>query len=179
MNTLSEYQLLRNSNISKLTECYQFIISQYGLTPDELKSRRQDVIIVTHAAWCALRDYGSFPQIGKAVDRNHASVINAVKNHEGRLRFDRDYRRVFEKIKPAVDAFFNEESSEKSASDFTNNMEQLREITRLKKELSAITAANNYLSKSLKALEEENDKITTKHRDLKERYQKLKMSVFG
>lgn len=168
MNTLTEYQLLRTDNIKRLAECFQFVAGQYGLTEAELKTRKNDVVTITHATWCAMRDFGSFPQIGKAVNRNHASIINAVKNHEGRMKFDRDYRRVFEKVEPIVNAFFEEDQIQANKLQATDLNADL-EITKLRRQLAMITAERNQLDRALKEKIGQNEMLNSKISKLRDR----------
>lgn len=72
-------------------DCIRLTAKRYGTTPAVLKStsRRRDHINIRHvAAYAARLCGGSFPQIGRALSRDHSTIMHSVGRvgEDARLR---------------------------------------------------------------------------------------------
>lgn len=68
------------------------------------ESRERRNVIYRHAFSVAVRTLSKLTvqRIGKILGKDHATVIHAVKAHEGNYNYDPDYRNIYDKIHKRV-----------------------------------------------------------------------------
>jgi len=69
-----------------LSEYYETI----GVIPNN--TRQEDQVFARSAMMVVMRDYMTLMQIGRIFDRNHASVLHAIRNHEDNYNWSKMYQ---------------------------------------------------------------------------------------
>lgn len=108
--------VVATSFVSPSTMIIRRIAKEFGVTVEELRGpdRRKRIAHIRHAAMyaCVVETKLSYPQIGAAFNRDHSTVINAVRTHcrltgatlprtlppgniEGRRRRAREHHRMY------------------------------------------------------------------------------------
>ena len=73
-----------------LSEYYETI----GVIPNN--TRQEDQVFARSAMMVVMRDYMTLMQIGRIFDRNHASVLHAINNHEDNYNWSKMYQHFYE-----------------------------------------------------------------------------------
>lgn len=70
------------------------VSDHYGVSPEDIlgRSKKRRIVDARHAAMFVARTVTglSFPVLGRAFDRDHTTVLSAVRAVEGRARYDAD-----------------------------------------------------------------------------------------
>ncbi|WP_090229620.1 helix-turn-helix domain-containing protein [Filomicrobium insigne] len=77
------------------------VSSEFGVTPQEIVGPRQNrnLIAARCAVACLARRAGrSLPQIGRVLNRHHATILNAERRAAQRMTVDPEFRRCVETI---------------------------------------------------------------------------------
>lgn len=64
-------------------------------------NRERPNVIIKHAFFTACREVTSLPlaSIGSILNKDHATVLHATRNHEMNMKFSREYVRIYEEAK--------------------------------------------------------------------------------
>lgn len=73
-----------------LTEYYELI----GVIPNN--TRQEDQVFARSAMMVVMRNHMTLMQIGRIFDRNHASVLHAIRNHEDNHNWSKMYQHFYE-----------------------------------------------------------------------------------
>lgn len=73
-----------------LTEYYELI----GVIPNN--TRQEDQVFARSAMMVVMRNHMTLMQIGRIFDRNHASVLHAIRNHEDNYNWSKMYQHFYE-----------------------------------------------------------------------------------
>lgn len=76
-----------------LREYYEII----GVIPNN--TRQEDQVFARSAMMVVMRDHMTLMQIGRIFDRNHASVLHALRNHEDNFNWSKMYQHFYEVAK--------------------------------------------------------------------------------
>lgn len=74
------------------------VISEYyeliGVIPNN--TRQEDQVFARSAMMVVMRNHMTLMQIGRIFDRNHASVLHAIRNHEDNYNWSKMYQHFYE-----------------------------------------------------------------------------------
>jgi len=73
-----------------LSEYYECI----GVIPNN--TRQEDQVFARSAMMVVMRNHMTLMQIGRIFDRNHASVLHAINNHEDNYNWSKMYQHFYE-----------------------------------------------------------------------------------
>ena len=73
-----------------LSEYYELI----GVIPNN--TRQEDQVFARSAMMVVMRNHMTLMQIGRIFDRNHASVLHAINNHEDNYNWSKMYQHFYE-----------------------------------------------------------------------------------
>ncbi len=73
-----------------LSEYYELI----GVIPNN--TRQEDQVFARSAMMVVMRNHMTLMQIGRIFDRNHASVLHAIRNHEDNYNWSKMYQHFYE-----------------------------------------------------------------------------------
>jgi FtsZ-binding cell division protein ZapB len=73
-----------------LSEYYELI----GVIPNN--TRQEDQVFARSAMMVVMRNHMTLMQIGRIFDRNHASVLHAIRNHEDNFNWSKMYQHFYE-----------------------------------------------------------------------------------
>ena len=73
-----------------LSEYYETI----GVIPNN--TRQEDQVFARSAMMVVMRNHMTLMQIGRIFDRNHASVLHAINNHEDNYNWSKMYQHFYE-----------------------------------------------------------------------------------
>ena len=73
-----------------LSEYYETI----GVIPNN--TRQEDQVFARSAMMVVMRNHMTLMQIGRIFDRNHASVLHAIRNHEDNYNWSKMYQHFYE-----------------------------------------------------------------------------------
>lgn len=136
-----------------LTEYYETI----GVIPNN--TRQEDQVFARSAMMVVMREYMTLMQIGRIFDRNHASVLHAIRNHEMNYKWSKMYQHFYEvaqrvfKENPTKDI----QSRNKLAATLTRHKMQIQE---LEAEVNNLKINNEELVENIRILEEENKNLS-------------------
>lgn len=152
------------------------ISTENGVT----SSRMRHNIRYRHATMVAMRTHGSLSlsSIGTIFNKDHATVLHAMKCHESNIRFDKSYKSIFytaEKfIKDALDAYDLRHVDVPGLSDlemnyenvvrvYKNHINTLEEtIVNLKTESKDYETKYDHMIKQFKIVTDENKRMQNK-----------------
>ena len=140
-------------------------------------TRERHNVRYRQAAMSAMRIHGNLPlsTIGKIFNKNHATIINAVRNHKSDIEFDKTYKQIYFSIerlvKDALDDYslriIDIDSQLDREMNYASVVKVYRNhITELEKEnlalkIEAEEATNKYnnLIKQFKIINDRNDSL--------------------
>lgn len=73
-----------------LSEYYELI----GVIPNN--TRQEDQVFARSAMMVVMRNHMTLMQIGRIFDRNHASVLHAIRNHEDNYNWSKMYQHFYQ-----------------------------------------------------------------------------------
>lgn len=88
-----------------IDQIFKAIDRETGVTREQItgKSRLQQIVYARAIAAWFLRQSGlSYPQIGKVINRQHCTVIYHLRKHDDECTYNREYRKMFDKINNAM-----------------------------------------------------------------------------
>ncbi len=142
-------------------EDLSYMLEEYydsiGVIPKN--NREVDQVMARSALMVALRPYMTTTQIGRMFDRNHATVVHAVRNHEVNLGWSEMYESFFETAQQIV--INNPTKSIRRDSRLTAILTRHKmHITELKAENEELTKKVSELLESICILEKENKNLS-------------------
>ena len=150
--------------------------NQYKVENNVGNSRQRINVIHRHAFAVVSRENVKLPltKIGSIIERDHATVIHACKNHEMNYRFDADYRSIYNTILIELqDLLLHSGIVPKTISD-TNEVKDIHfkflrvsrrlrqlimEFEQYKKEIASDKKAINVAKNYMVGLEERNNNL--------------------
>ena len=136
-----------------LSEYYETI----GVIPNN--TRQEDQVFARSAMMVVMRDYMTLMQIGRIFDRNHASVLHAIRNHEDNYNWSKMYQFFYATAKeiwnsnPTKDI----QSRNKLVATLTRNKMRIQE---LEAEVEKLKNNNKELFESCRILQQENKNLS-------------------
>ena len=99
-NFYSEKQIEIVTEFRVLSKLWNSISKNFGIT----NSRQRRNVRFRHAGMTAMRNHGnlSLNDLGKIFDKDHATVLHAMKQHEMNYRYDREYKAIYMDIEKMV-----------------------------------------------------------------------------
>lgn len=130
-----------------LSEYYELI----GVIPNN--TRQEDQVFARSAMMVVMRNHMTLMQIGRIFDRNHASVLHAINNHEDNYNWSKMYQHFYE---VAQDVWNNNPTKDIKARN-----KLVATLTRHKMRIQELEAeVNNLKNKTIELLE--NNRILEK-----------------
>ncbi len=130
-----------------LSEYYELI----GVIPNN--TRQEDQVFARSAMMVVMRNHMTLMQIGRIFDRNHASVLHALRNHEDNFNWSKMYQHFYE---VAQDVWNNNPTKDIKARN-----KLVATLTRHKMRIQELEAeVNNLKNKTIELLE--NNRILQK-----------------
>lgn len=136
-----------------LSEYYETI----GVIPNN--TRQEDQVFARSAMMVVMRDYMTLMQIGRIFDRNHASVLHAIRNHENNYNWSKMYQFFYATAKeiwnsnPTKDI----QSRNKLVATLTRNKMRIQE---LEAEVEKLKDNNKELFENCRILQQENKNLS-------------------
>jgi hypothetical protein len=123
-----------------LSEYYELI----GVIPNN--TRQEDQVFARSAMMVVMRNHMTLMQIGRIFDRNHASVLHAINNHEDNYNWSKMYQHFYE---VAQDVWNNNPTK-----DIMARNKLVATLTRHKMRIQELEAeVNNLKNKTIELLE--------------------------
>ena len=123
-----------------LSEYYELI----GVIPNN--TRQEDQVFARSAMMVVMRNHMTLMQIGRIFDRNHASVLHALRNHEDNFNWSKMYQHFYE---VAQDVWNNNPTKDIKARN-----KLVATLTRHKMRIQELEAeVNNLKNKTIDLLE--------------------------
>jgi len=123
-----------------LSEYYELI----GVIPNN--TRQEDQVFARSAMMVVMRNHMTLMQIGRIFDRNHASVLHAINNHEDNYNWSKMYQHFYE---VAQDVWNNNPTKDIKARN-----KLVATLTRHKMRIQELEAeVNNLKNKTIELLE--------------------------
>ena len=123
-----------------LSEYYELI----GVIPNN--TRQEDQVFARSAMMVVMRNHMTLMQIGRIFDRNHASVLHAIRNHEDNYNWSKMYQHFYE---VAQDVWNNNPTKDIKARN-----KLVATLTRHKMRIQELEAeVNNLKNKTIELLE--------------------------
>lgn len=123
-----------------LSEYYECI----GVIPNN--TRQEDQVFARSAMMVVMRNHMTLMQIGRIFDRNHASVLHAINNHEDNYNWSKMYQHFYE---VAQDVWNNNPTKDIKARN-----KLVATLTRHKMRIQELEAeVNNLKNKTIELLE--------------------------
>lgn len=162
----------------------EMLVKDYWLTIEEThnirKGRERRNVIYRHAFFTACRQLTqlSLKAIGKVLNKDHATVLHALRVHESNYRFDNQYRDIYTEIYTCLDDIISQSTEQVyeivknrtlkiDPSSFDDRMVQMykskfeqqekhyeEQLTQLNRELASLKKHN-------KQLQERNEKLNS------------------
>ena len=130
-----------------LSEYYELI----GVIPNN--TRQEDQVFARSAMMVVMRNHMTLMQIGRIFDRNHASVLHAIRNHEDNYNWSKMYQHFYE---VAQDVW-----NSNPTKDIKARNKLVATLTRHKMRIQELEAeVNNLKNKTIELLE--NNRILQK-----------------
>ena len=80
---------MRAFELQKIQQNYSTFMTRLGLSDTDTRKREY---VLARGAYCkAYRQHASLMELGHVIDKDHTSVIHALKSHEARMLY-KDYR---------------------------------------------------------------------------------------
>ena len=136
-----------------LTEYYETI----GVIPNN--TRQEDQVFARSAMMVVMRDYMTLMQIGRIFDRNHASVLHAIRNHKDNFNWSKMYQFFYETAKDvwARNPTKDIQSRNKLTATITRHKMRIHE---LEVQVNNLKTTNKQLVENLRTLEQENKNLS-------------------
>jgi len=101
MNTTKKNLVLKLACMIEIDEFLKAFIASHGVDEKDFKSssRVRDLVDLRSVYCAVVKDLGDYTlsDIGKSINRNHATVIHAVKNYRTLEQFDKSLRNKYNK----------------------------------------------------------------------------------
>lgn len=99
-NSYSEKQIEIVTEFRVLLRLWKSIAKEFEIT----NSRQRRNVRFRHATMTAMRTHGglSLNDVGKIFEKDHATVLHAMKLHEMNYRYDREYKAVYMDVEKMV-----------------------------------------------------------------------------
>jgi chromosomal replication initiator protein len=90
-----DFTSLPYASVNKIKKIIKFVSATYNVSPEDILSCRRTLKIVEARHICCYVarhvTHYSFPQIGRALSKDHSSIVHAVGRIEDRVKSDRDF----------------------------------------------------------------------------------------
>lgn len=152
---------------------------QYTKQQGYADNRRRPNIIIKHsfASACRIKTNLSLNQIASIIDKDHASVVHAMRNHKSNMQFLPTYAYVFEEISNGISHAVDRQVDVYEANKlYTLNAlrERLIETSqRLRLKIKEYNQLRDTESKKPLRIQEENEVLKKYNKQLQERNKKL------
>jgi len=142
-----------------LSEYYECI----GVIPNN--TRQEDQVFARSAMMVVMRNHMTLMQIGRIFDRNHASVLHAINNHEDNYNWSKMYQHFYE---IAQDVWNNNPTKDikarnKLVATLTRHKMRIQEleaeVNNLKNKTIDLLETNRILEKENKNLSQYADRV--------------------
>jgi len=136
-----------------LSEYYETI----GVIPNN--TRQEDQVFARSAMMVVMRDYMTLMQIGRIFDRNHASVLHAIRNHEDNYNWSKMYQFFYATAKEVWNSNPTKEiqSRNKLVATLTRHKMKIQE---LEAEVDKLKNNNKELFENCRILQKENKNLS-------------------
>lgn len=108
---------------------------------EDYDTQKREVVITRMAFSNAFVPVSSATIVGKALRRNHSTIVYYSKQHESLIKY-RDYKQMYEYAKELAKFFIGEDSDHKKYTDLVEEVERLKEevavLLSYKKKVEAI-----------------------------------------
>lgn len=136
-----------------LSEYYETI----GVIPNN--TRQEDQVFARSAMMVVMRDYMTLMQIGRIFDRNHASVLHAIRNHEDNYNWSKMYQFFYATAKEVWNSNPTKDiqSRNKLVATLTRHKMKIQE---LEAEVDKLKNNNKELFENCRILQKENKNLS-------------------
>ena len=136
-----------------LSEYYETI----GVIPNN--TRQEDQVFARSAMMVVMRDYMTLMQIGRIFDRNHASVLHAIRNHEDNYNWSKMYQFFYATAKEVWNSNPTKDIQSRNKLVATLTRHKMR-IQELEAEVDKLKNNNKELFESCRILQKENKNLS-------------------
>ena len=136
-----------------LSEYYETI----GVIPNN--TRQEDQVFARSAMMVVMRDYMTLMQIGRIFDRNHASVLHAIRNHEDNYNWSKMYQFFYATAKEVWNSNPTKDIQSRNKLVATLTRHKMR-IQELEAEVDKLKNNNKELFESYRILQKENKNLS-------------------
>lgn len=148
-----------------------------------IDNRQRCNIIIKHSFSVACRKHSSLSlsEIGGIINKDHATVLHATKNHESNIKFILNYERIYKNIeKKILNAIYN--SGEISSAAEIFNLKELRErlvetSKALRSKINEVKELKEYNSQINPRLLKENNFFKKHNKEIEERNRNLEREL--
>lgn len=136
-----------------LSEYYEII----GVIPNN--TRQEDQVFARSAMMVVMRDYMTLMQIGRIFDRNHASVLHAIRNHEDNYNWSKMYQFFYATAKEVWNSNPTKDIQSRNKLVATLTRHKMR-IQELEAEVDKLKNNNKELFENCRILQKENKNLS-------------------
>ena len=136
-----------------LSEYYETI----GVIPNN--TRQEDQVFARSAMMVVMRDYMTLMQIGRIFDRNHASVLHAIRNHEDNYNWSKMYQFFYATAKEIWNSNPTKDIQSRNKLVATLTRYKMR-IQELEAEVDKLKNNNKELFENCRILQKENKNLS-------------------
>jgi len=136
-----------------LSEYYETI----GVIPNN--TRQEDQVFARSAMMVVMRDYMTLMQIGRIFDRNHASVLHAIRNHEDNYNWSKMYQFFYATAKEVWNSNPTKDIQSRNKLVATLTRHKMR-IQELEAEVDKLKNNNKELFENYRILQKENKNLS-------------------
>jgi DNA-binding transcriptional MerR regulator len=136
-----------------LSEYYETI----GVIPNN--TRQEDQVFARSAMMVVMRDYMTLMQIGRIFDRNHASVLHAIRNHEDNYNWSKMYQFFYATAKEVWNSNPTKDIQSRNKLVATLTRHKMR-IQELEAEVDKLKNNNKELFENCRILQKENKNLS-------------------
>lgn len=136
-----------------LIEYYETI----GVIPNN--TRQEDQVFARSAMMVVMREHMTLMQIGRIFDRNHASVLHAIRNHDMNYNWSKMYQHFYATAKDIFDRNPTKDIQSRNKLAATLTRHKMR-IEELEAEVNNLNISNEQLVENIRILQEENKNLS-------------------
>lgn len=170
LNQKSKDQVSIYTEQKVLMELWAEIYKANNLTD----TRERNNIRYRQAAMTAMRTHGnlSLSAIGSIFGKDHATVLNSMKNHKYDVNYDKLYRQIYIAIEKFVKSTLDEYDlrSIKVDEQLDKDMDYHKVVRIYRKHISQLEHDNTQLAEANKSLEEKVKYLTEQHNLISKKY---------
>ena len=136
-----------------LSEYYETI----GVIPNN--TRQEDQVFARSAMMVVMRNHMTLMQIGRIFDRNHASVLHAIRNHEDNYNWSKMYQFFYATAKEVWNSNPTKDIQSRNKLVATLTRHKMR-IQELEAEVDKLKNNNKELFENCRILQKENKNLS-------------------